>query len=493
MSTQTIALKDPSLWIAAVRIGSDWRGTAHGAATFSVHDPGSGALLGTLPRCEAEDVREAVEAAAAAFAAWRRTTAEHRAGILERWHDLILDNLDDLACILSGEQGKPLAEAADEIRYAASFVKWFGEQGKRVNGYSVPAPTADRRIFVAKEPVGVCALITPWNFPAAMVTRKAAPALAAGCSVVIKPSELTPYTALALAALASRAGLPDGCMNVIAGDAPAIGAALTSHAQVRKLSFTGSTRVGALLMRQCADTIKKVSLELGGNAPFIVFDDADLDLAVAGVIASKYRNAGQTCVCANRILVQDGIHDAFVARLAEVVNGFRIGHGAQQGVTIGPLINAEACAKVERHLHDALDKGATLVARTPMPGGLDPQRYSAPALLTGADASMQLAGEETFGPLAPIFRFTDESEAIALANGTAYGLAGYFYSDNLHRAWRVAEALETGMVGINTGSLAVEMAPFGGIKLSGLGREGGQAGIEEYLESKAIHFAGLKA
>lgn len=493
MAAQAIALKDPSLWINAVRIGAQWRTTAHDGATFDVHDPGNGTLLGTLPLCGAQETREAIELAQVAFKAWRKTTAEHRSQVLERWHDLMLANVDDLSRILSAEQGKPLAEAAGEIRYAASFVKWFAEQGKRVGGYSIPAPTTDRRIFVAKEPVGVCALITPWNFPAAMITRKAAPALAAGCTVVIKPSEFTPYTALALAELATRAGLPEGCINVVAGDAPAIGGELTAHQDVRKLSFTGSTRVGALLMRQCADTIKKVSLELGGNAPFIVFDDADLDLAVAGVIASKYRNAGQTCVCANRILVQDGIHDAFVARLAEAVKAFRIGHGAQDGVTIGPLINADACAKVERHLRDALDKGATLVARTPLPDGLDPQRYSAPVLLTGVDASMQLAGEETFGPLAPIFRFKEESEAIALANDTPYGLASYFYSDNLHRAWRVAEALETGMVGVNTGSVAVEMAPFGGIKLSGLGREGGEAGIEEYLESKAIHFAGLKS
>jgi succinate-semialdehyde dehydrogenase/glutarate-semialdehyde dehydrogenase len=493
MAAQPPVLNDPSLWINAVRIGGQWRDSAAGGERFGVHDPGNGLLLGTLPTCGAADTRQAIDVAQVAFKAWRKTTAEHRAQVLERWHDLMLGNVDDLARILSAEQGKPLAEAAGEIRYAASFVKWFAEQGKRVGGYSIPAPTTDRRIFVAKEPVGVCALITPWNFPAAMITRKAAPALAAGCTVVIKPSEFTPYTALALAELASRAGLPDGCLNVVAGDAPAIGGELTAHEDVRKLSFTGSTRVGALLMRQCADTIKKVSLELGGNAPFIVFDDADLDLAVAGVIASKYRNAGQTCVCANRILVQDGIHDAFVARLAEAVNAFQIGHGAEAGVSIGPLINAEACAKVERHLRDALDKGATLVARTPLPQGLDPQRYSAPVLLTGVDSSMQVASEETFGPLAPIFRFKDEREAIALANDTPYGLASYFYSDNLHRAWRVSEALETGMVGVNTGSVAVEMAPFGGIKLSGLGREGGEAGIEEYLESKAIHFAGLKS
>ena len=388
---------------------------------------------------------------------------------------------------MTAEQGKPLAEAAGEIRYAASFVKWFAEEGRRIRGHDVPAPTADRRILVRKEPIGVCAAITPWNFPAAMITRKVAPALAAGCTMIVKPSELTPFTALAIAALGLEAGLPAGVLNVVTGLPQEIGAELTGSAVVRKLSFTGSTRVGSLLMRQSADTVKKLSLELGGNAPFIVFDDADLDLAVEGAMASKFRNAGQTCVCANRLLVQSGIHDAFVERLGQAVAALRVGPGSAADTTIGPLINDAAKAKVETHVADALANGATIAASAQTPEG-----YTQPVVLTGATDAMLLASEETFGPVAPIFRFEEEAEAIAIANATPYGLASYFYTNDLHRAWRVGEALDFGMVGLNTGSLAMEMAPFGGTKQSGLGREGGAEGIEEYLEIKAFHWAGLK-
>jgi succinate-semialdehyde dehydrogenase / glutarate-semialdehyde dehydrogenase len=388
---------------------------------------------------------------------------------------------------MTAEQGKPLAEAAGEIRYAASFIKWFAEEGRRVSGHEVPAPTADRRILVRKEPIGVCAAITPWNFPAAMITRKAAPALAAGCTMVVKPSDLTPLTALALGKLALEAGVPAGVLNVVTGMPDAIGAELTGNPVVRKLSFTGSTRVGTLLMRQCADTIKKLSLELGGNAPFIVFDDADLDAAVAGAMASKFRNAGQTCVCANRLLVQSGIHDAFVAKLGETVAALKVAPGMTPGADIGPLINDAARAKVARHVEDALVGGARIAAQAPAPDG-----YVAPLVLTGITGRMLVTQEETFGPIAPILRFETEAEAVAIANDTPYGLAAYFYTRDIDRAWRVSEALEFGMVGLNTGVMAMEMAPFGGVKQSGLGREAGAEGIEEYLETKAFHWAGIR-
>jgi succinate-semialdehyde dehydrogenase/glutarate-semialdehyde dehydrogenase len=402
----------------------------------------------------------------------------------------VLSNVVDLGRIMTAEQGKPLAEAEGEIRYAASFIKWFAEEGRRIAGYDVPAPTPDRRVIVLKQPIGVCAAITPWNFPAAMITRKVAPALAAGCTMVIKPSELTPFTALALAALAREAGIPAGVINVVTGMPQAIGAEITTNPLVRKISFTGSTRVGALLLEQSAPTIKKLSLELGGNAPFIVFDDADLDLAVAGAMASKFRNAGQTCVCANRFLVQAGIHDAFVARLSEEVAALRVGDGRSAGTTIGPLINAAAVGKVAELVDDALAQGATIAARTSV---ADAQAgFVAPLLLTGATPAMRLAKEEIFGPVAPIFRFSTEAEALAMASDTPYGLAAYFYTEDLHRAWRVAEALEFGIVGLNTGIVAMEMAPFGGVKQSGLGREGGHEGIAEYLESKAFHWGSLK-
>ncbi len=484
-----IELTDPTLFIERARIGDRWSDAA-GGKTLAVTDPATGDVLGTVPDCGKDETREAIDAAAEAFKSWRRRTAGERATLIEKWHALILADAQDLAKIMTAEQGKPLAEAVGEIHYAASFVKWFAEEGRRISGHDIPAPTPDRRITVLKEPVGVCAAITPWNFPAAMITRKCAPALAAGCTVVIKPSELTPYSALALAVLAERAGIPPGVFNVVTGMPEAIGGELTANPAVRKLTFTGSTRVGAILMRQCADTIKRLSLELGGNAPFIVFDDADVELAVAGAMVSKFRNAGQTCVCANRILVQDGIHDHFVTRLGDAVRALKVGDGRMTGTTVGPLINEAAIAKVEAHISDALALGARIAASAQSDAA--PGRFARPVVLTGATADMRLASEETFGPVAPIFRFQHEAEAIAIANATPYGLASYFYTDNLHRAWRVAEALEFGMVGLNTGSLAMEMAPFGGVKQSGLGREGGREGIEEYLESKAFHWAGLK-
>jgi succinate-semialdehyde dehydrogenase/glutarate-semialdehyde dehydrogenase len=482
-------LADPSLFETRAFVGGHWIAAASGA-TLAVEDPATGAVIGHVPDCGAEETHAAIAAAEAAFGPWRARTAGERSAILERWHGLVLENAADLARIMTAEQGKPLAEAEGEIRYAATFIKWFAEEGRRIAGYTVPAPEADRRILVTKEPVGVSAAITPWNFPAAMITRKCAPALAAGCPVVVKPSELTPFTALALAKLAERAGLPAGVLNVVIGRPEAIGNELTSNPVVRKLSFTGSTRIGALLMRQCADTLKRLSLELGGNAPLIVFDDADLDLAVAATMASKFRNAGQTCVCANRILVQDGIHDAFAERLARAVAGLKVGPGTANGVTTGPLINSAAVEKVRAHLADALDRGASILASADI--DVDAGRFAAPVVLTGATPEMRLASEETFGPVAPLFRFRDEAEAIELANATPYGLASYFYTENLHRAWRVGERLEAGMVALNTGSIAMEMAPFGGVKQSGLGREGGHVGLEEYLETKAFHFGGLK-
>ena len=479
-------LQDEGLFRQAALIDGAWRTTTE---TVAVSNPATGETLGVVPACGADETQEAIDAAAAALSAWRARTADDRAGLLEAWHALLLAAAPDLARIMTAEQGKPLAEAEGEIRYSASFVKWFAAEGRRISGHDMPAPTRDRRVLAIKEPVGVCAIITPWNFPAAMITRKIAPALAAGCTVVIKPSELTPFTALALAVLAQRAGIPRGVVNIVTGLPQAIGDALTSSAIVRKLSFTGSTRVGSLLMRQSADTVKRLSLELGGNAPFLVFDDADIDAAVAGAMASKFRNAGQTCVCANRIFVQAGIHDRFVAALGDAVRALNVGDGRMDGVTIGPLINKAAAAKVAAHLDDALAKGGRVAAYAQAPDGAT---FTAPVVVTEANPSMLVANEETFGPLAPVFRFDKEEEAVALANATPFGLASYFYTNDLHRAWRVGEALEFGMVGLNTGVIAMEMAPFGGVKLSGLGREGGREGIEEYLETKAFHWAGLK-
>ena len=485
----TLSLNNPALLIEKAFIGGEWSGARSGA-TLPVDNPATGAVIGTVPDCGEAETQAAIAAAEAAYPAWRARTAADRAALLERWHALVLDNIADLARIMTAEQGKPLAESEGEIRYAATFIKWFAEEARRVDGAIIPAPEANRRILVMKEPVGVSAAITPWNFPAAMITRKCAPALAAGCPVVVKPSELTPFSALALAKLAEDAGFPAGVFSVITGNATAIGGVMTSSPVVRKLSFTGSTRVGALLMRQSADTIKRLSLELGGNAPLIVFNDADLDLAVASAMASKFRNAGQTCVCANRILVQDGIHDAFAEKLAQAVSALKVAPGDQPGSTIGPLINSAAVDKVKAHVEDALAHGAKIFAQAPE--GATGERFATPVILTGATRDMRLADEETFGPVAPLFRFTHEEEGIEIANGTSYGLASYFYTENLHRAFRVAERLEAGMVALNTGGISMEMAPFGGVKMSGLGREGAHLGIEEYLETKTFHVGGLK-
>lgn len=482
-------LQKPTLFSTRAFIGGSWCDAASGK-TLAVRNPATGVAVGTIPDCDAADTRNAIDAAQAAFGQWRAKTANERAALLDRWHALIQENEMDLARIMTAEQGKPLTEAAGEIRYAATFVKWFAEEARRIVGKTIASPEANRRILVSMEPVGVAAAITPWNFPAAMITRKCAPALAAGCTVVVKPSELTPFTALALAKLAEEAGFPAGVFNVVTGLPTAIGGELTSNTAVRKISFTGSTRVGALLMRNSANTIKRLSLELGGNAPLIVFDDADIEVAIASTMASKFRNAGQTCVCANRILVQAGIYDVFAARLAKAVSNFVVGDGATPGVTIGPLINFTAVEKVRAHIDDALTLGATPFAA--VESKMDPSRFVAPIVLTNADSRMRIAHEETFGPVAALFKFTHEEEAIQMANATEYGLASYFYTENLHRAFRVAEKLEAGVVALNTGAISMEMAPFGGVKQSGIGREGGKAGIEEYLSVKTFHIGGLK-
>ncbi len=480
-------LRDPELLRQGAFIDGAW---VEGAATFAVADPASGEVLAHVPDLGAAETRRAIDAANAAWPAWRALTAARRSAVLRAWFELILANIDDLAQLITREQGKPLAEARGETAYAASFVEWFAEEGKRVYGDIIPAPSGDRRILVMKQPIGVCAAITPWNFPAAMVTRKVAPALAAGCTVVIKPAEQTPLTALALAELAFRAGFPPGVINVVTGSAaaaPIIGGELTANPVVRKLSFTGSTEIGRLLMAQCAPTVKKLSLELGGNAPFIVFDDADVDAAVEGAITSKYRNAGQTCVCANRLLVQEGIYDAFAARFGEKVAQLQVGAGMETGVTQGPLIDRAALSKVEALIADAVAKGARIVT-----GGKRHARggtFFEPTVLADVTTDMRCAREETFGPVAPLLRFKDEAEAIALANATEYGLASYFYARDVARTWRVAEALEYGMVGINTGVFSNEVAPFGGVKQSGIGREGSRYGIDEYLEMKYVCLA----
>jgi succinate-semialdehyde dehydrogenase / glutarate-semialdehyde dehydrogenase len=437
----------------------------------------------------AKETRRAIEAAQKALADWRARTAKERATILKKWFELMMANQEDLAVLMTLEQGKPLAESRGEIAYAASFMEWFAEEGKRAYGDVIPAHGRDKRIVVIKQPIGVSAAITPWNFPAAMIARKVAPALAAGCTMVIKPSELTPYSALAMCVLAERAGVPAGVVSVITGDSKAIGGELTSNPLVRKLSFTGSTQVGKLLMEQCAPTLKKLSLELGGNAPFIVFDDADLETAVQGAVASKYRNAGQTCVCANRIFVQSGIYDRFAERLAEVASGMKVGDGLAPDTLIGPLIDDRAIKKVETHVSDALAKGATIL--TGGKRGAGPGTFYVPTVLTGVKADMLPMREETFGPVAPLMKFENDDEAIKLANASEFGLAGYFYSQNINRVWRVAEALECGMVGINEGIISTEVAPFGGIKESGFGREGSKYGLEEYMEIKYLCFGGV--
>ncbi|MTW11672.1 NADP-dependent succinate-semialdehyde dehydrogenase [Pseudoduganella eburnea] len=483
-----LTLKDPSLLRQQCFIAGQWC-DADGGATISVTNPATGEVLGTVPKMGAAETRRAIEAANAAWPEWRKKPAKTRAAILRKWNDLILANADDLAALMTAEQGKPLAESKGEIAYAASFIEWFGEEAKRVAGETLASPWPDKRVVVTREPIGVCAAITPWNFPAAMITRKAGPALAAGCPMVVKPAELTPFSALALAVLAERAGVPAGVFSVITGASREIGGEMTSNPVVRKLSFTGSTAVGRLLMEQCAPTIKKLSLELGGNAPFIVFDDADLDAAVEGAIASKYRNAGQTCVCANRIYVQDGVYDSFASRLVEAVRKLKVGNGADDGVTQGPLIEEKAVVKVEEHIADALGKGAQLLL-----GGKRHElghSFFQPTVLANVDAGMLVAHEETFGPLAPLFRFKSDEEAVALANDTEFGLAAYFYSRDIGRIWRVAEGLESGMVGVNTGLISTEIAPFGGVKQSGLGREGSTHGIEDYLVIKYICMGGI--
>ncbi|PDT64514.1 succinate-semialdehyde dehydrogenase (NADP(+)) [Bradyrhizobium ottawaense] len=477
-----------NLLVQAALIDGKWIGAVTGN-TIAVMNPATRQAIGTVPDMARAETRSAIEAAERAFGPWKRKAHAERAGLLESWHRLMIENLEDLAQLLTLEQGKPLDEARGEIRYGASFVKWFAEEARRIGGHTIPSPTADRRIVVLKEPIGVCGIITPWNFPNAMITRKVAPALAAGCTVVIKPSEFTPYSAIALGLLAERAGIPAGVVNIVTGMPTEIGNELLQNETVRKISFTGSTRVGSILMRGAADTVKRLSLELGGNAPFIVFDDADLDAAVEGAIVSKFRNGGQTCVCANRILVQAGIYDAFAEKLSARVNMMTVGDGTQLGVSIGPMINEAAVVKINRHLQDAFAKGAKVTTKGHvLPPGT---QYVAPVVLTGATTQMQLASEETFGPVAPLFRFETEEEAIAIANGTPFGLAAYFYTESLKRAWRVGEALEFGMVGLNTGLISTEVAPFGGVKQSGLGREGAQVGIEEYLEMKTFHIGGL--
>jgi succinate-semialdehyde dehydrogenase/glutarate-semialdehyde dehydrogenase len=483
-------LKDAGLFREQGLIDGQWR-DAVSRAVVEVADPATLQAMGSVPDMGGAETREAIEAAARTFGSWKKQTHAERAALLERWYALMREHEQDLALLLTLEQGKPLAEALGEIRYGASFVKWFAEEARRIGGMTIPSPTADRRILVLKEAVGVCGIITPWNFPNAMITRKVAPALAAGCTVVIKPSEFTPFSALALGVLAERAGIPAGVINIVTGLPTEIGRELMANETVRKLSFTGSTRVGALLMKGAADSIKRLSLELGGNAPFIVSDDADLDLAIEGVLASKFRNGGQTCVCANRILVQSGIYDRFAASLAARVEAMTVGAGTAEGTAIGPMINAAAIEKIERHLADALSKGASVVAQSrAIPEG---RQYARPTVLGDATTGMLLASEETFGPVAPLFRFEqeEEEEAIAIANATPFGLAAYFFTENLKRSWRVAEALEFGMVGLNTGMISTEVAPFGGVKQSGLGREGSQLGIEEYLEVKTLHVGGL--
>ena len=483
-----LKLKDPSLLRDRCYVDGAWIG-ADGGGTFAVRNPADGAQLAQVPDCRAAEARRAIDAACAAWPGWRARLAKERAGILRRWFQLILDNQEDLAQIMTAEQGKPLPESRGEVAYGASFIEWFAEEAKRVYGDVIPQHQADKRLVVIKEPVGVCAAITPWNFPNAMITRKCAPALAAGCTVVIKPAEQTPLSALALAELAHRAGFPKGVINVLTGDAPAIGGEFCANPAVRKITFTGSTEVGRLLMRQSADTVKKISLELGGNAPFIVFDDASLDDAVEGLMASKYRNTGQTCVCANRVFVQDKVYDAFAAKLRDKVVGLKVGPGTAEGVTQGPLIDQQALAKVEEHIADAVAKGAKVAlggARHTLGG-----TFFQPTLLTDVKPGMKLMREETFGPVAPLIRFADEAEAIRLANDTEYGLAAYFYSRDIGRIWRVAEALEFGIVGINAGIISNEVAPFGGMKQSGLGREGSRYGIEEFLEIKYLCIGGI--
>ena len=484
----TATLGDRALFRQQCYVNGRWIEARHGAA-MEVGNPATGEIIGTVPAFGREETRAAIEAADAAWNGWRSRPAKERARLMRRWFELMMAYQDDLAVLMTSEQGKPLAESRGEIAYAASFVEWFGEEAKRVYGDVINHPQPGRRIVVLKQPIGVVASITPWNFPAAMITRKCAPALAAGCPVVIRPASQTPFTALALAELADRAGIPPGVVNVITGPSGPMGAELTSNPTVRKLSFTGSTEVGKLLMSQCASTVKKVSLELGGNAPFIVFDDADLDAAVAGAMASKYRNTGQTCVCANRVLVQDGVYEAFAAKMAAAVADLKVGNGLEEGTQQGPLIDMRAVEKVEEHIADAVGKGATVAVgggRHALGGS-----FFEPTLLTGVTAAMAVAREETFGPVAPLFRFSTEEEAVGMANDTEFGLAAYFYSRDIGRIWRVAEGLEYGIVGINEGIISNEVAPFGGVKESGIGREGSKYGMDDFVEIKYLCMGGI--
>jgi succinate-semialdehyde dehydrogenase/glutarate-semialdehyde dehydrogenase len=483
-----LPIKDQSLFREQCYIDGKWA-AADSGKTIDVTNPATGAVLGTIPNMGATETRRAIEAANAAWPAWRSKTAKERCNIMRKWFNLMMENQDDLAIIMTAEQGKPLAESKGEVAYGASFVEWFAEEAKRVYGDIIPGHQPDKRIVVTKEPIGVVAAITPWNFPNAMITRKCAPALAAGCPVVIKPATMTPYSALALAELAERAGIPKGVLNIVTGSAGAIGGEMTANPIVRKLSFTGSTEIGKLLMSQCAATVKKTSMELGGNAPFIVFNDADLDAAVDGAIASKYRNTGQTCVCANRLLIQDGVYDAFAEKLAAAVAKLKVGDGLKGETQQGPLIDMKAVEKVEEHIADAVKKGAKVVA-----GGKRHalgHTFFEPTILTGVTPDMAVAREETFGPVAPLFRFKTDAEAIQMANDTEFGLACYFYTRDLSRTWRVGEALEYGIVGINTGIISTEVAPFGGVKESGTGREGSKYGIEDFLEIKYMCMGGI--
>ena len=481
-------LRNQSLYRQQCHINGKWLDADDGA-TIEVTNPANGSVIGSVPGMGAPDTRTVIEHAYKAQASWRAMLAKERAAILRRWYELMLENKEDLALMMTLEQGKPLAESRGEITYAASFLEWFAEETKRVYGETIPTHQSDKRLLVIKQPIGVCVAITPWNFPSAMITRKAAPALAAGCTVVVKPATQTPFSAFALCELAQQAGLPDGVFNVITGRSAEIGREMTGNPMVRHLSFTGSTETGRVLMKQCADSIIKVALELGGNAPFIVFDDADLEAAVEGAILSKYRNGGQTCVCSNRIYVQDSIYDEFAEKMVAQVSTMRVGDGCEDGVVQGPLINQAALEKVEEHIADALQKGAELALggeRHSLGGN-----YFQPTVLTGVSAGMKVAREETFGPLAPLFRFNDESSVIEMANDTEFGLASYFYSRDSARIWRVAEALEYGMVGINTGILSTAEVPFGGVKQSGIGREGSRHGIDEYLEMKYLCVGGI--
>lgn len=481
-------LKDKSLFRRQCYIDGTWCDADDGA-NLEVTDPATGDVLGTVPKMGAAETKRAIDAAEAAFPKWRDLLAKERSVILRRWFDLMMENVDDLALLLTLEQGKPLAESKGEIAYAASFIEWFAEEGKRVYGDVIPQHQADKRIVVIKQPIGVVGAITPWNFPAAMITRKSGPALAAGCTFVCKPASYTPFSALAMAVLAERAGVPKGVFNVVTGSASAIGGEMTSNPSVRKLTFTGSTEIGKKLMAQCAGTVKKVSMELGGNAPFIVFDDADLDAAIDGAIASKYRNTGQTCVCANRFYVQDGIYDTFLERLTTAVFDLKVGRGTEDGVAQGPLIDAAAVEKVEEHIADAVAKGGRIVTgggRHELGG-----TFFEPTIIADASQDMAVAREETFGPLAPIIRFKTEEEVYALANDTEFGLAAYFYARDLGLVWRASEALETGIVGVNTGIISTEVAPFGGVKESGVGREGSRYGMDDFIEMKYLCMGGI--